>query len=340
MGAMIALIVTGAIAGIGLGYVFQRADLCFHSAWRGLIEGRFHLVKIWILGVALAAVGLSVVYAGDWWELSEGLGLRPQGNVLGGLTIGVGMVVASSCVSGLFYKLGSGMLGAAVGLGAWFAGDVLASRVLVGRDGGLDIRGSAVDLDRGPTIPEVIGLDRFVVSGLFLVVVVAVLARSGRHTAKGGQWSWWIGGAALGVATIAAWVLAGIGGAPFGPSTVGAPASLANGGGVNVWLVSFLLALIVGALVAARMSSTLRVRGESSVRYVQLAAGGVLLGAGGQIGGGCNLGHGLSGAAQLNVSSWIVIGSIVAGIALARAVQLRVSAKAAPSDWRVRSAGT
>lgn len=335
---MTSLIVTGVVAGTALGYVFQRSDLCFHATWRGMIEGRYHLVKIWILGVALASVGLSVVYAGGWWDLSEGLGFRPQGNVLGGLCIGVGMVVASSCVSGLFYKLGSGMLGAGVGLGAWFAGDVLASRLLIGRDGSMDVRGSITSLDGGPTIPEVIGVDRFIVSAVFLVVVVAVLVRSRRGTATGVQWSWWIGGGALGVATIAAWVLAGIGGAPFGPSTVGAPASLVNEGPVNVWLVSFLVALVLGAIVAARTSSTLWVRGESPVRYGQLAVGGVLLGAGGQIGGGCNLGHGLSGAAQLNVSSWVVVASIVAGIAAARAVQVRLTSADAPPEWRVQPA--
>lgn len=334
------LLITGTIAGIAVGYVFQRSDLCFHSAWRGVLERRFHLFKIWILGVALASVGLSAIYAGGWWELNEGLGFRPQGNILGGVVVGVGMVVASSCVSGLFYKLGSGMLGAAVGLGAWFGGDVLASRQLIGRDGSLDLRGSVTDLDGGPTIPDVIGVDRFVVSILFLVVVVGLLARSRRATATGVQWSWWIGGVALGVATTGAWALAGIGGASFGPSTVGAPASLANGGAVNVWLVSFLVALVVGALIAARRSKTLWVRGESPVRYGQLAVGGLLLGVGGQIGGGCNLGHGLSGAAQLNVSSWVVVGSIVVGIAGARAVQTRLTPPENITEWRVQAAST
>ena len=88
------LIITGAIAGVAVGYVFQRSDLCFHSAWRGLLDGQFHLFKIWILGVALASVGLSVVYAGDWWTLNEGLGFRPQGNILGGVFTVIGLVEA------------------------------------------------------------------------------------------------------------------------------------------------------------------------------------------------------------------------------------------------------
>ncbi len=335
---MTSLIISGTVAGVAIGYVLQRTDLCFHSAWRGVLERRYHLFKIWILGVALASVGLSVVYGTGRWELNEGLGFQPQGNIVGGLIVGIGMVVASSCVSGLFYKLGSGMLGAAVGLAAWFGGDVIASRLLIGRSGSLDLRGSVAELDGGPTIPDVIGVDRVVVSVAFLLVVLALLARSRRRTATGVQWSWWTGGLALGAATTGAWVLAGIGGASFGPSTVGAPASLVNGGAVSVWLVSFLGALVVGAVIAARASATLWVRGEAPLRYAQLAAGGVLLGVGGQIAGGCNLGHGLSGAAQLNVSSWVVVGSIVAGIAGARAVRTRLTPAGGSSEWRVQAA--
>lgn len=334
---MTALILTGAIAGLALGWVFQRSDLCFHSAWRGVLEHRFHLFKIWILGVALASVGLSFLFATDRWELNEGLALRPQGNLLGGALIGVGMVIAASCTSGLFYKLGSGMLGAAVGLGGWFGGDVFASRFLTGGDGAVDLRGSVTDLENGPTIPDVVGVGRLAVAGVFLAVVVAALVRSRRDTATGAQWSWLVGGVALGVATTAAWVLAGAGGATFGPSTVGGPASLVDGGGVNVWLVSFLVALVPGAVLAAVWSRTLWVRGEGAVRYGQLAVGGVLLGVGGQVGGGCNLGHGLSGAAQLNVSSWVTVGSIVLTIAAVRVVRQRSADLGLPDDWRVQT---
>ncbi len=332
---MTSLLITGTIAGLALGYVLQRSDLCFHSAWRGALDGRFHLFKIWILGVALASVGLSLLFAWGRWDLNEGLGFRPQGNVLGGLLIGVGMVIAASCTSGLFYKLGSGMLGATAGLAGWFGGDVLGGRVLTGGDGAFDLRGSVTDLDGGPTIPDVLGVDRLIVSVLLVLVVVGLLARSRRGTATGAQWSWVVGGAALGLATTGAWALAGAGGASFGPSTVGAPTSLVDGGGVNVWLVSFLVALVPGALFAAAKSRTLWVRGERAVRYAQLAVGGVLLGVGGQIGGGCNLGHGLSGTAQLNVSSWVTVGSIVVAIAVARVVQRRVTGVAFPTDWRV-----
>ncbi|MEJ7771441.1 MAG: YeeE/YedE thiosulfate transporter family protein [Geodermatophilaceae bacterium] len=53
--------------------------------------------------------------------------------------------------------------------------------------------------------------------------------------------------------------------------------------------------------------------------------GGFLLGAGGWIAGGCNLGHGLSGMAQLNVSSIVVVICMALGVGHARAMTRSVS---------------
>ncbi len=309
----------GGLAGIAIGYVLQRGQLCFHSMFAGAYEGRWLLLRGWILAVAIASVGLAVLYASPLGDgLNTGLGFTPVSNVVGGLLIGVGMVVASSCVSGLFYKLGSGMLGALVGLVGWSAGELAGNRV--------SLPGPSL-LGEQPTIPQVLGVPRLLFALVFLAVVVTVLVlRPNQETPEHAwQWGWRPIGIALGLATILSWVLAKAGGSGFGASTVGASVSVAAGT-PNVWLVAFLVGITVGGFVAARTAGGLWVRGEAQpVRYLQLAAGGFLLGAGGIIGGGCNLGHGLSGVAQMNVSSWVVVAAIVAGVGGARAVRNRVS---------------
>ena len=80
----------------------------------------------------------------------------------------------------------------------------------------------------------------------------------------------------------------------------------------------FLLGIVAGGTLSARTAGGFWLRGEEPVRYLQLVAGGLLLGAGGWIAGGCNLGHGLSGVAQLNVSSFVVVVAMVAGVWVAR----------------------
>jgi len=307
--------VTGVLAGIVMGYVLQRGQLCFHSAARDSLDGRFLLARGWALGVAIASVGITLLFLLPGTSgLNQGLAFRPVANVTGGLIIGLGMVVARSCVSGLFYKLGSGMLGAAVGLIGWAGGELLARQVTL--PGPTVLSGG-----EGATIPGLLGLPRLVVALLLLIAVAVVLwRRPGRESVvHDWQWGWPKIGFGLGVAITTGWALAAIGGASFGPSSVGAVASVASAS-PNYWLITFLLGIVAGGTMAARTAGGFWLRGEEPVRYVQLAAGGVLLGAGGWIAGGCNLGHGLSGVAQLNVSSFVVVAAMVAGVWLARTV--------------------
>ncbi len=310
---------TGALAGIVMGYVLQRGQLCFHSAIRGALDGRLLLARGWALGVSLASVGLALLFLLPGTSgLNQGLALRPVANVAGGLIIGIGMVVARSCVSGLFYKLGWGMLGAVVGLIGWAAGELIARQLTL--PGPTVLAGG-----EGATIPGLLGVPRLVVSVLLLLgVVIALRLRPGHESPlHEWQWGWREIGLGLGVAITGGWALAALGGSSFGPSSVGAVASIA-GGSPNHWLIAFLLGIVPGGTVASRTAGGFQIRGESPVRYAQLAAGGLLLGAGGWIAGGCNLGHGLSGVAQLNVSSLVVVAAMVIGVWVAGRVAARV----------------
>lgn len=299
-------IVTGLLAGLLLGAVLQRGGLCAHATSRALWGREGGLAQDWLVGVLVAAVGFAVLLAlpvGD--GLNRGLALRPVGNVVGGLLIGVALVVARSCIGGLFFKLGAGMLGALVGLLGWAGGELAARQVDVP---GPTTLGGGLD----GTIPGVLGLPRLLVAVVLLAVVLLALRRSGTRP-SGTAW-------ALGAAVTAVWLLAALGDSSFGASSVGAVASVANSD-PNTWLIAFLVGLVPGGFIAARADGSFRLRGEHPVRYLQLLVGGFLLGAGGWIAGGCTLGHGLSGASQLDVSSWLVIVAILLGVGAALRVE-------------------
>jgi len=318
------LVVAGALAGLIFGYVLMRSNLCFHSAIRGLFGGSSGLAKAWTLGVSIAAIGLVVIYSFSPWDnLNQGLPFRPVGNLAGGVLFGIGMVVAASCASGLFYKLGSGMLGAGVGIAGWTVGQLIAERIQVPGPTLLPV-GEAATLSGWLGVPRAVTLP-------LPAIVIFLLLRNGKQASGGRQWGWPLAGTALGFATIIGWVLAGVGGASFGPSTIGA-VSGASAGRPNWWLTAFLVAMVPGATIAARTSGGWSVRGETGMRHVQLALGGVLIGAGGLIAGGCNLGHGVSGAAQLSISSFVTIAGMIGGVALATAVRERIAEPL--RDWR------
>ena len=315
---MILALLTGLLAGAILGAVLHRGQLCLHAASRGVLERRPGLAQGWILGVAVGAVGFALLLLLPGTDgLDRGLALRPVGNVVGGLVTGIGMVIARTCASGLFWKLGAGMVGAAVGLVGWGAGELLARQV--------DLPGPTVLAGgEGAGLPGLLGVPRLLVAAIVLAAVLVGLRRAGqRSPERPWQWGRARTGVALGLALIAVWALAALGGASFGASSVGAVVSVADGR-PRWWLLAFLVGLVVGSAVAARAAGAFRLRSETAGRLAGLGFGGVLVGAGGWWAGGCVLGHGLSGATQLSVSSYVVVASILAGVALAAAAERRL----------------
>jgi len=328
------LFVTGAVAGLVMGFVLERGQLCFHATWSGLLAHHYGLARAWLLGVMIGVVGLATIYSLDAWpQLNDGLAFRPARNIAGGLIIGVGMVIAVTCASGLFFKLGAGMLGALVGVAGWTLGDGWV---------GAPVRDTISDttvLEGGSaaTIPGWLGVNRWFVVVPVVAVVIGLLfgwrGASRDRPGRASQLAWPPTGVGLGVALVAGWALAGIGDGGFGPSTVGTVSRWVDGN-PSWWIIGFVGFIVVGSAIAAGTSGATWVRGETLPRYAGLGLGGLLLGVGGQVGGGCNLGHGLSGVAQLNVSSWVVVASVIVGIAVTRAVWKTVARSVPrPVEW-------
>ena len=318
---MVLVLGTAVAAGLVLGYVLQRSRLCFHAAVDRALGRHPSLLQAWALGVLVAALGYAVLVLLPGTEgLNRGLAFRPVGNVVGGILIGIGMVVAQSCITGLFFKLGAGMAGASVGLLGWGAGELLVR--------GIEVPGpTLLDGGSGATLPGLVGLPPVLVAGLLLATFLVVARRWAPGT-TGEPWAWhWRGaGLGLGVAVSTAWALAAVADESFGASSVGVVSSVADGA-PDTWHLVLLLALVVGSLVAARTSGGWWLRGETGRRFAGLFAGGLLLGAGGWVAGGCNLGHGLSGMAQLNVSSIVVVASMATGVVATRRALGRAPAR-------------
>jgi uncharacterized membrane protein YedE/YeeE len=243
-------------------------------------------------------------------------------NIVGGVIFGIGMVVASSCISGLFYKLGHGMLGAFVGLVTWALGDIL---VYIGPLSGLrdTLTANPVTISgSSPTVGNLLGP----VSWIFLILVSLGMAfwlwRSPISTrrSRGKLWGWLPLGIAVGLVISAGWLLAQAGGSnyPFGTSYVPTQIYLAiiSGKKSSPWIAITLFSLILGAFIASRRSGTLRVRGESLRRYFELAVGGFLMGVGAAFAGGCNLGHALVGVPLLSIGSIVTVLAMIVGVYL------------------------
>jgi uncharacterized membrane protein YedE/YeeE len=310
------------MTGAGLGYVIERGDFCFHSTLRGLVSvpRQLDLFRAYLLALLVAVPLVNGLIAVGWIEPW----IPPfawQANISGGLIFGVGMVVAATCITGLFYKLGHGMLGTLVGLATWAIGDIITYRGPLSpvRDG-LNASPLTVSGQSATTVNlfDPIGIALIAILG---VAVVLYLRRSPQQQ-RGKLWGWLPLGLAVGLVTSLAWLLAKAGDANYTFGTSGVPAGIygaltEGGAGGSLWIPVTLASLVPGAFIAARRADTLWIRGETIRRYGELAIGGFLMGVGAGIAGGCNLGHSLVGVPLLSLGSITTTLSMAVGVFLA-----------------------
>lgn len=326
-------------SGLGLGYIFERGDFCFHSTWRGIVRQprQLDLLRAYLLTLLIAIPLVQGMIALSWIDPW----IPPfawQANLFGGLLFGVGMVVASTCITGLFYKLGHGMLGVAVALIFWAAGDILtyAGPLRPVRDGLNQTSLSAAG--QPATVLNYFGPFGGILLVAFLIGGVVFLSRSPLKE-RGKLWNWRLLGIATSLFMSAAWLLARVGSVNYTFGTSGVPTELmraVRGDGVgSLWIPLALISLIPGAFIAARRADTLWVRGETGRRYVELAAGGLLMGIGAAVAGGCNLGHSLVGVPLLSLGSITTTAAMAAGVFLAHGVSRRFSAVNEPEPVAV-----
>lgn len=310
-------IFSGAVVGLAFGYALQRGRFCVNTGFRAvLLERDSTLLRAWALAVIVQMAGVSVLH---------GLGLMPisvpplwlAANVAGGLLFGAGMVVAGGCSSGTCYRVGEGMAGSLLALVGFGLG------VMVTEHGALSpieqaLRSNILTVaGEQATLANVLGIEPMWV-GLAIPAGVGIwLWRTGPGQYASGGWSWRASGFALGAVGISAWLSSTSTGREYGLSMTGPLRTwfeVALFGDYQLdWGSVMIAGLIGGAFLAAWAHRELRWRVPRGQRMLQSGGGGLIMGVGAQIAGGCNIGHSLTGLSVLSLGSAATTLSILAG---------------------------
>ena len=80
------------------------------------------------------------------------------------------------------------------------------------------------------------------------------------------------------------------------------------------WAAFMFLGLIGGSHWAARRAGEFQWRAPGATRLLQALGGGLLMGVGAGIAGGCNIGHSLTGIPLLSLGSLAATGAIILGV--------------------------
>ncbi len=300
---------TGLLVGSGYGYISQRGAFCMNSGFRmAVAERNTTKVKSYVLAIALQMLVVPLVFA---------LGLSsptypamfPIGAVVGGLLFGASMRWAGGCAAGVWYKVGSGSLGAltavlgmAIGAAALELGPFVGLRTAV--------------QSAGPSVSNAPLETLWAWAPVAGLLLVAILWRAAPGQA--GAWSWRRTGIAMGIVGIVAWPLSSLAARDFGMAVVPGTVSLLVEPVKRLmsWDVLFVLGIPLGAFVAARRSGPVTASKVSALSATKHFAGGLGLGVGASLAAGCTVGHGLTGVPLLAPGSMLAVVSIFAGSAI------------------------
>jgi uncharacterized membrane protein YedE/YeeE len=299
----------GALIGIPLGYVMQRTNLCFNSAYREALLARSTvLLRAILLAVLVQMVGLGLLVQFGVGEIETSVvPFWPLAAIVGGFVFGIGMVYASGCSSTVWYRIGNGNMGALTALVGFALGEVAIN---YGPLSGLRrlLRTSEFTLPGGApaTLPNALGLNPWLVIVPILLITGWWLVRQRPGSYLGG-WDWKWAGLGLGVIGVLAWIAAWPTGWHYGIGIVGATGNLLMapfwGAQALNWGSFVVLTMPVGAFFAAWQMGDLSWKIPRWRSVVRMLVAGLAMGASAALAGGCNTGHSLTGVPTLALSS-------------------------------------
>lgn len=347
MASTTAFVLSGLIIGLSFGFVLQRGRFCMNSAYREVLFGEYTLLRSYLLAVVVTMIGANLIEDLGWLRHADATGALvtaalerqefvPIANVIGGYLFGMGIVLAGGCGSGILYRVGEGNLAYVVAVFGFFFG-IATTKFGILKP--IYVRLLSVEWPAegpAPTLYSVLGMNKWVViaaiSAVFLLFVFQgkpfLKARTG--------YSWSVAGLFVGLIAVAAWWVSGYFGGRvrglsftgpvrelflslvFGnylndPSAVVPAESRSVLGVIFSWSALYVLAVPVGSYLSARLLHEFKLKVPPAEELLKGLFGGFIMGVGAEIGGGCNIGHGLTGVSTLALSSWVANAFIFLG---------------------------
>ncbi len=330
------------------GAIGQKTHFCTMGAVSDIVNmGDWGRMRMWLLAIGIAILGAAALHAGGLIDLNKSIYRTSNftwlSYIVGGLSFGIGMVLASGCGSKTLIRIGSGNLKSIV---VFLTLGVVAYMTMRGVFGVFRVNvleKAAINLPGGQDVPALLVAAGMDPKQAFLL---AVLAIGGGLTAfcllRRDFWTLdnLLGGLGTGLAVVAVWYVSGhIGYLAEHPDTLEEAFVVTNSGRMEsltfvapqaytlellmLWsdtsrkmtlAIASALGVIAGSFVWSLLSRNFRWEGFASVEdTASHLIGAALMGFGGVVAMGCTVGQGISGFSTLALGSIVTFAAIVAG---------------------------
>ncbi|AQP45465.1 YeeE/YedE family protein [Tessaracoccus flavus] len=315
------MIISGLAIGLLLGFVFQRGRFCVTGAFRDVwLSGSKRWLTAFLLAILVQAVLVQGLLGQDL-IVAKVPAIAWLGVIGGSFLFGIGIVLAGGCATGTYYRSGEGLIGSWIAL-VFYA--LLASFM---KYGALQPVTTAALADKTEltTIHDSLGISAWllvlVLAGVVgwlvwtqrvarQVVARPAARRSGlAHLLLERPWSPYASAILVGVIAAAAYPLSNATGRNSGLGITTPSANIVNflatGDASRIdWGVLFVLGLIPGSYIAAKLAGEFRLRAPDAPTAIRAIAGGSLMGVGAAIAGGCTIGNALVQTALFSYQGW------------------------------------
>lgn len=329
---MLQMILSGLFCGALLGFVMQRGRFCLTGGFRDMyIAKNNRMFYALLIAICIQSVGVfALIQTG---ALHYDAGTFPWlGTVVGGFVFGLGIVYAGGCATGTWYRAGEGLIGSWIALVTYMVmSAVMRSPHAAGLNQFLKTQSTAHN-----SIAGTLNISVWPLIALLLVVTLWLVLKELRkpklkvatlpprrtglaHLLFEKRWHPFFTATLIGLIALLAWPLSEATGRMFGLGITSPTANIlqflvAGDSKFLNWGVFLVLGIFLGSFIAAKASREFRVRAADVGTTLRSASGGVLMGFGASIAGGCSIGNGLVMTAMLTWQGWIGLAFMILGV--------------------------
>jgi uncharacterized protein len=325
------MVLTGLLCGALLGFVMQRGRFCLTGGFRDMYLAKDNrMFYALLIAIAVQAVGVYALISAGVFDYTAGV-FSPVAVIIGAFIFGIGIILAGGCATGTWYRAGEGLIGSYIALAGYM---LMATMMRTGPFANVTQKFTGVQYENN-SMAATFNVSPWVLIIPFTLLVGVIVYTQLRkpkvkipslkpkktglaHILFEKRWHPFVTALLIGVIATAAWPLSAATGRIFGLGITAPSANILQylvTGNVDFinWGVYLVLGVFIGSLFAAKMSNEFRFRMPDVKTGLNSAGGGLLMGFGASLAGGCSIGNGLVMTAMMTWSGWVSLVFMILG---------------------------
>ncbi|RIL39786.1 YeeE/YedE family protein [Staphylococcus equorum] len=327
------LVISGLIVGALLGFVMQRTRFCLAGGFRDMyVQKSNKMFYALLIAISVQSIGLLILTSTGLVEIPEST-YPIIGTVIGSFIFGIGIILSGGCATGTWYRAGEGLIGSWMALIAYgFTAAATKFGLLLPLMNGVN-----KPTNVNSSMAQTTGIPTWVWVALLTIITILLVVKTLRkpkpkfaipklkqkytgirHYLFEKKYHPFVAAIAVGLIALIAWPVSESTGRMYGLGITTPSANIVQffvTGDLKLidWGVFLVLGIFVGSYIAAKGAKEFKWRMPDKKTIRNSVIGGVCMGFGDSVAGGCSIGNGLVETATMSWKGWIALASMILG---------------------------